>query len=108
MHKKDLESNRHQEPRMSLASGGSLTNPESWPEVSELAYVGNFFYRVRREACFLILLVILSQFSLSNSKVLTLAHWIASWVSSTSKTLFHGIPKYVSGQVSVDSVTLGL
>ena len=53
------------------------------------------FYRLRQEGSFQILLVFLSHFSLSKPKVLTLAYWIPCYKCSTSKTLFHGFPKYV-------------
>ena len=38
---------------------------------------------------FVVLVLFFSTFSLQNMKYPTLMHWLASWVNSTSKTIFH-------------------
>ena len=109
MHKNDLEKNCSHSQLMSLSSRGTLTQAETWAKVPTGVLWGLFFYRVRQLGSFKVLLVFFSTFPFQILKYPTLVHWLASWVSSLSKTHFHGLPttyQVPPGQFSLDSMAL--
>ena len=109
MHKNDLEKNCSHSQLMSLSSRGTLTQAETWAKVPTGVLWGLFFYRVRQLGSFKVLLVFFSTFPFQILKYPTLVHWLASWVNSTSKTIFHSsstTSQVPPVQFSLDSVAL--
>ena len=109
MHKNDQEKNCSHLQLMLLSSRGTLTQAETWGKVPIRVFWGLFFYCLRQLGSFEILLVFFSTFSFQILKYPTLVHWLASWVSSLSKTHFHGLPttyQVPPGQFSLDSMAL--
>ena len=109
IHKNGLEKNCRHLQIISLPSRGTLTHPESPSKVPFPTSSDIFFYRLRKMGSFEVLLVFFSTFSFQIPKYPTLVHWLASWVSSLSKTHFHGLPttyQVPPGQFSLDSMAL--
>ena len=94
---------------MPSLSRGTLTQPETWGKAPVVVFYGLFFYSVQKLGSFVVVVLFFCTFSLQNMKYPTLMHWLASWVNSTSKTIFHS-PSTTSQvppvQFSLDSVAL--
>ena len=94
---------------MSWLSRGTLAQPETWGKVPVVVFYGLFFYSVQKLGSFVVLVLFFSTLSLQNMKYPTLMHWLASWVNSTSKTIFHSsstTSQVPPVQFSLDSVAL--